>query len=77
MQVSDAWYTLPSPYPEGQTVGAVKHTSSILNAATSQEVPLSEVTVTLHLCVATLPASSAGWVPAQQELPTYVDWAAS
>ena len=43
MQVSDAWYTLPNPYPEGQAVGAVKHTSTILNKATAQEVPLSEV----------------------------------
>ena len=43
LQIEDAFYFLPSPYPEGKTVGAVRHTSAILNKATSQEVPLSEV----------------------------------
>ena len=42
-QIEDAFYFLPSPYPEGQTVGAVRHTSAILDKATGQEVPLSEV----------------------------------
>ena len=43
LQIEDAFYFLPSPYPEGKTVGAVRHTSAILDQATGREVPLSEV----------------------------------
>ena len=43
LQTEDAFYFLPSPYPEGKAVGAVKHTSAILEQSTRREVPLSEV----------------------------------
>lgn len=42
MQIEDAFYQLPNPYPEEQIVGVVKQTLSLVDE-TARQVPLSEV----------------------------------
>ena len=42
VQVEDALYFLPNPFPEDQLVGVTKQTLAIVDD-TNREVPLSEV----------------------------------
>lgn len=42
VQIEDAFYQLPNPYPEQEIVGVVKQTLAVVDE-TDQQVPLSEV----------------------------------
>lgn len=42
MQIEDAFYFLPNPFPEGNIVGVVKQTLGLVDGS-SRQVPLSEV----------------------------------
>lgn len=49
MQVEDAFYFLPNPFPEGIMVGVVKQTLGLVDSS-SRQVPLSEVPICEHGC---------------------------
>ena len=49
MQIEDAFYFLPNPFPEGNIVGVVKQTLGLVDGS-SRQVPLSEVHVTSVIC---------------------------
>ena len=49
MQIEDAFYFLPNPFPEGKIVGVVKQTLGLVDGS-SRQVPLSEVHVTSVFC---------------------------
>ena len=49
LQIEDAFYQLPNPYPEDEIVGVVKQTLAIVDE-TGRQVPLSEVMQ--HTCAA-------------------------
>lgn len=42
MQIEDAFYFLPNPFPVGNIVGVVKQTLGLVDGS-SRQVPLSEV----------------------------------
>lgn len=43
LQIEDAFYHLPNPYPEEQIVGVIKQTLAVVDES-GRQVPLSEVT---------------------------------
>lgn len=48
LQIEDAFYFLPNPFPEGNIVGVVKQTLGLVDGS-SRQVPLSEVLRQLSL----------------------------
>lgn len=49
VQVEDAFYFLPNPFPEDKLVGVVKQTLGLVDSSTRQ-VPLSEVPIRDPCC---------------------------